>query len=240
MEVLKGIPLNGAKRVSVLLGKTNPNLKQKRKLLMKTQNQEAATREIVQIRIDLTNESADNLERASKDLFGIVRESVLAFGNDLDQLKEYKRGIKDHHRSTVYVMIKAASNPMLNRFSVKLPESYQTLYELHKLHGDIGDERFIKWIDEGKINPDVSKKRVTDLRDSENNKTTATSVEKNACSEEEPIEPIAMSKVEHSEPIKVSTLEEMKSAYDALDPKTQLEFTNYIFSLLTSQQKEAA
>ena len=207
---------------------------------MKTQNQEAATQDIVQIRIDLTNDSADNLERAKSDLFRIVRESVLAFGNDLEQLKKYRRGIKDHHRSTVCVMIKAASNPILNRFSTKLPESYQTLYELHKLNSVIGDERFCELINDGAINPDVSKKRVTDLREQESKKTNDTFVEKSACSEEEAIEPIATSKVEYSEPMKVSTLEEMKSAYDALDPKTQLEFTNYIFSLLTSQQKEAA
>jgi len=206
---------------------------------MKTETKEAATKDIVETRIALTNESANNLESAKNDLFRIVRESVHAFVDNSDQLKRYRTGIHKHHRSTVFVMIKAASNPMLNRFSAKLPESYQTLYELHKLNSVIGDERFIELVDEGKINPDVSKKRVTDLRETESNKTTATSVETNACSEEGSIEPIAISKHEYSEPVKVSTFEEMKSAYDALDPQTKVEFTNYILSL-TSQQKEAA
>ena len=207
---------------------------------MKTETKEAATKDIVETRIALTNESANNLESAKNDLFRIVRESVHAFVDNSDQLKRYRTGIHKHHRSTVFVMIKAASNPMLNRFSAKLPESYQTLYELHKLNSVIGDERFCELINDGAINPDVSKKRVTNLREQESKRTTDLSVEKSTCSEEEAIEPVAISKVEHSEPIKVSTFEEMKSAYDALDPQTKVEFTNYIFSLLTSQQKEAA
>ena len=44
---------------------------------------------------------------------------------------------------------------------------------------------------------------------------------------------------ERSEPVKISTLDEMKSAYDALDEKTKTEFAAYVASL-TSQQSEAA
>ena len=217
---------------------------------MNTQNPETTLNPAIEPAIQRTNECAENLETARNRLFEVVRESVIELGDSTADLKHYRTGIKKSHRSTVYVMITAASNKLLTRFKNEMPASYQTLYELHKLNCFVGDDRTLELIESGEINAKMTKADVTRLRESEKTKLTETSEEDAATSQDETPEDAATSQTEttdnvvgvtfeSSERIKISTLDEMKSAFHDLDESIQKEFAAYVATLI-NQQSEAA
>ena len=127
-------------------------------------------------------------------------------------------------------MITAASNPLLSRFKSKLPESYQTLYELHKLNKVVSNDRFIELIESADIHPEMSKANVSSLRKTESPKMTDVFSEETTVSEIAKENKVVSADFERSEPVKISTLDEMKSAYDALDEKTKTEFAANLVS----------
>jgi len=206
---------------------------------MRTINKEIALKPAVRKAIVRTNKFATKIEVARNALFDVVRDAIDAIGESKVDLTAYRRGIEKTHRSTVYVMIVAARNPLLSRFKSKLPQSYQTLYELHKLNKVVSDDRFIELIESDDIHPEMSKANVTTLRKQESSKTTDVFSEEATVSEIAKEDKVVSANFERSEPVKISTLDEMKSAYDALDEKTKTEFAAYVASL-TSQQSEAA
>ena len=206
---------------------------------MRTINKEIALKPAVRKAIVRTNKFATKIEVARNALFDVVRDAINAIGESKVDLTAYRRGIEKTHRSTVYVMITAASNPLLSRFKSKLPESYQTLYELHKLNKVVSNDRFIELIESADIHPEMSKANVSSLRKTESPKMTDVFSEETTVSEIAKENKVVSADFERSEPVKISTLDEMKSAYDALDEKTKTEFAAYVASL-TSQQSEAA
>ena len=206
---------------------------------MRTINKEIALKPAVRKAIVRTNKFATKIEVARNALFDVVRDAIDAIGESKVDLTAYRRGIEKTHRSTVYVMIVAARNPLLSRFKSKLPQSYQTLYELHKLNKVVSDDRFIELIESDDIHPEMSKANVSSLRKTESPKMTDVFSEETTVSEIAKENKVVSADFERSEPVKISTLDEMKSAYDALDEKTKTEFAAYVASL-TSQQSEAA
>lgn len=206
---------------------------------MTTIKNEVTVNPVVQEAIDRTNEVATKLEVERNALFDVVRGIVEQIGKKRVDLTAYRKGIEETHRSTVYVMITAASNPLLTRFKSKLPESYQTLYELHKLSKLVGDDRLIGLIESKDIHSKMSKADVTSLRKRESNKITDLSKEKTALTDLGNEDNVVSTDHDEVVPVKISTLDEMKSAFDALDETAKTQFAAYVMSL-TSQQKEAA
>lgn len=200
--------------------------------------------------IQRTNKYATLCEKARNRLFEVVRESVSEIGDSVADMKIYRKGIKETHRSTVYVMITAASNKLLARFRSEMPDSYQTLYELHKLNCLVGDDRILELVESGEINAEMTKANVTRLRKSEKTKLTET-FEENAAtsrlenpedavtSQPETTKNVVTADFERSDPVKISTLDEIKSAFHDLDESTQKEFAAYIAKLI-NQRGEAA
>ena len=83
-----------------------------------------------------TNAAIKQVEKTEGTLFKIVRECVAEILEKEDAqkcLSQYKNGIETSHRSTVFVMIKVATNEKLTKLANELPKSYMTLYECHKL-----------------------------------------------------------------------------------------------------------
>ena len=206
---------------------------------MKNKVTEVTVNPVVEKAIVRTNKFATKIEVAHNVLFDVVREVVMEIGKSKVDLTAYRSGIEKTHRSTVYVMITAASNSLLSQFKSKLPNSYQTLYELHKLNRAIGDDRFVELIESEEIHPEMSKANVTSLRKKESVKTTDFSEENAATTGLGNEDNVVSADFERVEPVKISTLDEMKSVFDALDENVKNEFAAYVGSL-TSQQKEAA
>jgi hypothetical protein len=206
---------------------------------MKTEKTEVTVNPVVEKAIVRTNKFATKIEVARNALFDVVRKAINDIGESKDDLAAYRSGIEKTHRSTVYVMITAASNSLLSQFKSELPNSYQTLYELHKLNKAIGDDRFVELIEAEEIHSEMSKANVTSLRKKESVKTTDFSEENAATTGLGNEDNVVSADFERIEPVKISTLDEIKSAFDALDENVKKEFAAYVASL-TSQQKEAA
>ena len=206
---------------------------------MKTTKNEVTENPVVQRAIVRTNEFATKSELARNALFDVVREVVEQIGRKEGDLTAYRKGIEKTHRSTVYVMITAASNSLLTRFKSNLPESYQTLYELHKLNKLVGDDRFIGLIESGDIYSEMSKANVSSLRKLESNKITDFSKENTALTDLGNEDKVVSTDFDEVVSVKISTFDEMKSAFYALDETAKTQFVSYVMSM-TSQQKEAA
>lgn len=114
--------------------------------------------------IRLTNQTASKIERVKKGLFRVVRVTVESFKNNDELINEYKKGIVKKHRSTIYLMIKVASNDVLQKHKKSLPSSYQTLYECLKLLNEVEQEQFQELINVEKLTSKSSKADVTKLR----------------------------------------------------------------------------
>lgn len=114
-----------------------------------------------------TNRAGDNVTKAQRKLFEVVRECVREMNGDKDELSAYKKGVKQSHRSTVFVMMKVASFELFNRLEDQLPKSYQTLYEMLKLANQVGEERFVELLDEGFLHNESTKANVAKCRKDE-------------------------------------------------------------------------
>ena len=114
-----------------------------------------------------TNRAGDNVTKAQRKLFEVVRECVREMNDDKDELSAYKKGVKQSHRSTVFVMMKVASFELFNRLEDQLPKSYQTLYEMQKLANQVGEERFVELLDEGFLHNESTKANVAKFRKDE-------------------------------------------------------------------------
>lgn len=112
----------------------------------------------------LTNKTASKVESARKGLFRVVRIAVEGLSDNEHLLNEYKKRIVQKHRSTVYLMIKVASEPVLIKNKKKLPTSYQTLYECLKLLNEVEQAQFEELIDTKKLTSNSSKADVVKLR----------------------------------------------------------------------------
>lgn len=112
----------------------------------------------------LTNKTASKVESARKGLFRVVRVAVEGLRDNEHLLNEYKKRIVQKHRSTVYLMIKVASEPVLIKNKKKLPTSYQTLYECLKLLKEVEKAQFEELIETEKLNQNSSKADVIKLR----------------------------------------------------------------------------
>lgn len=115
-----------------------------------------------------TNKCADAVvkvvNKQERRLYECVRECVLELKGDEKLLKDYKKGVKQSHRSNVYVMVSVANTPLLVENEDKLPTSYQTLYECLKLLNEVGDECFLSLLEEGLLNKESTKANVTKMR----------------------------------------------------------------------------
>jgi len=114
--------------------------------------------------VNNTNKAADNVVKAQVNLFKVVRECVAKIGDDKKALNAYKKGIKQSHRSTIFVMMKVAQNSFLTTHQAALPAGYQTLYECLKLVNEVGEELMSSLIEEGHIHNESTKANITDLR----------------------------------------------------------------------------
>ena len=114
--------------------------------------------------IKRTNEVASKVDNVKRELFDTVRESVEKFIGDEKLLEVYKKAIIDKHRTTVYLMIKVASNSVLIQQKNKLPSSYQTLYECLKLLNEVERTQFEELIETKQLTSNTSKSDVVKLR----------------------------------------------------------------------------
>jgi len=128
--------------------------------------------DVVKTAIEKTNSKARSVDRARNGLFKVVRESVDSIAGDVEMIKQYRKGI-EAQRSTVFMMIKVASDPLIRRLESALPQSYATLYELLKLIADVDEERFINLVETGVIDRETTKNRVKELRDEAKGVTVA-------------------------------------------------------------------
>jgi hypothetical protein len=115
-----------------------------------------------------TNKCADAVvkvvNKQERRLYECVRECVLELKGDEKLLKLYKKGVKQSHRSNVYVMVSVANSPLLVANEDNLPTSYQTLYECLKLLNEVGEETLLELLEEGLLNKESSKANVTKMR----------------------------------------------------------------------------
>ena len=115
-----------------------------------------------------TNKCADAVvkvvNKQERRLYECVRECVLELKGDEKLLKLYKKGVKQSHRSNVYVMVSVANSPLLVAYEDNLPTSYQTLYECLKLLKATSDETFLELLEEGLLNKESTKANVTKMR----------------------------------------------------------------------------
>ena len=112
----------------------------------------------------LTNKTASKVESARKGLFRVVRIAVEGLRDNEHLLNVYKKRIVQKHRSTVYLMIKVASEPVLIKNKKELPTSYQTLYECLKLLKEVDKAQFEDLIEAKKLSQNSSKADVIKLR----------------------------------------------------------------------------
>lgn len=114
--------------------------------------------------IKKTNEVASKVDNVKRELFDTVRQSVEKFIGNEKLLEVYKKAIIDKHRTTIYLMIKVASNSVLIKQKNKLPPSYQTLYECLKLLNEVERTQFEELIETKQLTANSSKSDVVKLR----------------------------------------------------------------------------
>jgi len=185
--------------------------------------------DILKTAINKTNSRARSIDTARNGLFSVVRESVDLIGGDAEMIKQYRKGI-EAQRSTVFMMMKVVSDPLIRRLESCLPESYATLYELLKLNADIGEERFIELVETGVIDRETTKKRVTELRKEAKSATSSSNEFENGNASVADLD-------ERRTPL-TSDYDELIDRFESLEDSAREEFIAYVMTSLA--KKEAA
>lgn len=185
--------------------------------------------DILKTAINKTNSKARSIDTARNGLFSVVRESVDLIGGDAEMIKQYRKGI-EAQRSTVFMMMKVVSDPLIRRLESYLPESYATLYELLKLNADIGDERFIELVETGVIDRETTKKRVIELRKEAKSATSY--------SDELESGNVSVADLEERRTPLTSDYDELIDRFESLEGGAREEFIAYVMNSLA--KKEAA
>jgi len=181
-----------------------------------------------------TNKCADAVvkvvNKQERKLYECVRECVLELKGDKKSLKDYKKGVKQSHRSNVYVMVSVANSPLLVANEDKLPTSYQTLYECLKLLNDVGEETLLELLEEGLLNKESTKANVTKMRKDYASVTSTTTDDKTSV--------VAANDASVKDDVVVSKVAEVTDVVVSMSSTERLEFATNLAETLHKDELE--
>ena len=182
------------------------------------------------------------IQTAKRNYFEVVRSCVRELDNQETDIRKYLREIDKTHKSTVSVMINVAKSELLTKLKGDLPESYQSLYELLKLSREIGEDAFLRMVQEGQINRDMSKADATSIRKAKKRVSVSDSPETPKVSEDH--EGVAIKTPNNLVEEAMSLTHQdrlslVKRLFESLDSKTQGQLLKDI-KVFSSEIKEAA
>lgn len=114
--------------------------------------------------VKLTNEKFASVERSKRNLYLQVRDAYDFLSGDLELTKQYENNVLEVHRVTLFLLRTVATDSRLRKFEDRLPESYQTLYELHKFVKEVGETKLEDLVDRKVVCKSTTKKDVVELR----------------------------------------------------------------------------
>lgn len=114
--------------------------------------------------VKLTNEKFASVERSNRNLYLQVRDAYDFLSGDLELTKQYENNVNEVHRVTLFLLRTVATDSRLRKFEDRLPESYQTLYELHKFVKEVGETKLEDLVDRKVVCKSTTKKDVVELR----------------------------------------------------------------------------
>ena len=114
--------------------------------------------------VKLTNAKFASVERSNRNLYLQVRDAYDFLGDDKELTKQYENNVKEVHRVTLFLLRKVVTDSRLRKFEDRLPESYQTLYELHKFVKEVGETKLEDLVDRKVVCKSTTKKDVVELR----------------------------------------------------------------------------
>ena len=114
--------------------------------------------------VKLTNAKFASVERSNRNLYLQVRDAYDFLDGDKELTKQYENNVKEVHRVTLFLLRKVVTDSRLRKFEDRLPESYQTLYELHKFVKEVGETKLEDLVDRKVVCKSTTKKDVVELR----------------------------------------------------------------------------
>jgi len=181
-----------------------------------------------------TNKCADAVvkvvNKQERRLYECVRECVLELKGDEKLLKLYKKGVKQSHRSNVYVMVSVANSPLLVANEDNLPTSYQTLYECLKLLNEVGEETLLELLEEGLLNKESTKANVTKMRKDYAPVTSTTTDDKTSV--------VAANDASVKDDVVVSKVAEVTDVVVSMSSTERLEFATNLAETLHKDELE--
>jgi len=181
-----------------------------------------------------TNKCADAVvkvvNKQERKLYECVRECVLELKGDKKFLKDYKKGVKQSHRSNVYVMVSVANSPLLVANEDDLPTSYQTLYECLKLLNEVGEETFLEFLKKGLLNKESTKANVTKMRKDYAPVTSTTTDDKTSV--------VAANDASVKDDVVVSKVTEVTNVVVSMSSTERLEFATSLTETLCKDELE--
>ena len=189
--------------------------------------------------VKLTNDKFASVERSNRNLYLQVRDAYDFLSGDLELTKQYENNVKEVHRVTLFLLRTVATDSRLRKFEDRLPESYQTLYELHKFVKEVGETKLEDLVDRKAICKSTTKKDVIELR-KQYKPATRKDDEPSTVTTREENEPSTVTTREEDEPSNVATrsLDEFVTEVCSLSYKDRYELANEVLMTLTNDDLE--